>query len=179
MTPLQTRLVKAVRAHAVANYNGGWDIIVECYEDADIAKLIGKARTEKGAIKRAAAVVVLRQEAAENAGWSEAQRELEIGYADMRAELEPQQAALEPDGSTVKCDYSWDGELLSATRTWPGKVGHAAIAVQWVGDGDAPETYVPGWRGQVLRSGNYCTHDAPEGELCWSHDCRRPNCCPF
>lgn len=177
-TARQTDLVAAVRAHALANYDGGWDVIVEAYEDSEIAELIGKARTEKGAIKKVAAVVDVRREAAENAGWSEAQRELEIGYADMQAEQTERRPALEPDGSIVKCSYSWDGELLSATRTWPGKVGHAEIAVNFDGDGTA-ETYVPGWRGWTLQSANYCDHDAPEGELCWSHDCRRPNCCPF
>jgi hypothetical protein len=46
-------LVEAVKDHALAHYNdGGWDVIVECYEDAEIAAVIGKARTVKGAIAK-------------------------------------------------------------------------------------------------------------------------------
>lgn len=180
LTDRQFRLAQAVQQHASERYNeGGWDRIVECYTLEEVAELFGQARTEKGAIKKVAAVVRLWHEAAEGAGWSEAQRELEIGYADMQAEQTADRPALEPDGSVVKCEYSWDGELLSATRTWPGKVGHAAIAVQWDGDEEPAETYVPGWRGAVVRSDNYCDHDAPEDQLCWSNDCRRPACCPF
>jgi hypothetical protein len=45
-------LILAVRAHAEANYDqDGWDYLVECWEDADIAKQIGKARTVAGAIR--------------------------------------------------------------------------------------------------------------------------------
>lgn len=50
-------LVKAVRDHATANYNlGGWDIIVECWSNEDIAREIGTARTEAAAIRRVAAI---------------------------------------------------------------------------------------------------------------------------
>jgi hypothetical protein len=44
-------LVQAVRAHAIANYNkGGWDFLVECWEDSDIEAEIGNAKTVRGAI---------------------------------------------------------------------------------------------------------------------------------
>ena len=44
-------LVQAVRAHAITNYNkGGWDFLVECWEDSDIEKQIGNAKTVRGAI---------------------------------------------------------------------------------------------------------------------------------
>lgn len=46
-------MVQAVKAHAAANYNkGGWDIIVECWEDADIAEKIVGCRSVGGAIKK-------------------------------------------------------------------------------------------------------------------------------
>jgi hypothetical protein len=46
-------LVAAVRAHAIANYNkGGWDYIVECWEDEDIEKEIVGCRKPAGAIKK-------------------------------------------------------------------------------------------------------------------------------
>jgi len=36
-----TDLIAAVKAHADANYNsGGWDMIVESYEDAQIADIL-------------------------------------------------------------------------------------------------------------------------------------------
>lgn len=51
-------LVRAVREHAREHYNdGGWDVIVECYEDVQIAELIGRARTPQGAINKVAEVV--------------------------------------------------------------------------------------------------------------------------
>lgn len=55
-------LVQAVKDHAKENYANGWDEIVECYEDDEIRELIGLARTPKGAIKKVAAVVDLRNE---------------------------------------------------------------------------------------------------------------------
>lgn len=49
----KTGLVEAVKAHAIKNYEkDGWDVLIECYEDEQIAGMIGKARTEAGAIKK-------------------------------------------------------------------------------------------------------------------------------
>jgi hypothetical protein len=51
-------LVKAVRAYALAHYEeGGWDILVECYEDANIEEIIGDVSTEAEAIARLARVL--------------------------------------------------------------------------------------------------------------------------
>jgi hypothetical protein len=45
-------LVAAVRDHALANYDReGWDVLVECWDDDQIAEVIGNARTVAGAIK--------------------------------------------------------------------------------------------------------------------------------
>lgn len=45
-------LVKAVKYHAVANYNkDGWDYVVECYEDDEIANEIRGAREPREAIR--------------------------------------------------------------------------------------------------------------------------------
>lgn len=53
LTPRIRPLVAAVRAHAAEHYiNGGWDVIVECYDDAAIAEVIGSARTVDGALAR-------------------------------------------------------------------------------------------------------------------------------
>lgn len=52
MTVNTQELVAAVRRHAEANYNkDGWDYLVECWSDEDIAEQIGAARTEAGAIR--------------------------------------------------------------------------------------------------------------------------------
>lgn len=45
------QLMAAVRAHAIANYEQhGWDILIECWSDNDVAAAIGSARTEARAI---------------------------------------------------------------------------------------------------------------------------------
>jgi hypothetical protein len=52
-------LVDAIRDHAEApgNYEAGWDVVVEAYDDEQIAAMIGRARTKDGAIKKVAAVI--------------------------------------------------------------------------------------------------------------------------
>lgn len=51
-------LVEAVKKYALDNYNaGGWDVIVECWSDAEIEETIGAARTPAGAIKKVAVIV--------------------------------------------------------------------------------------------------------------------------
>lgn len=46
-------LVKAVQDYAYAHYEtGGWDYIVETFEDEELAEIIGKARTVEGAIRK-------------------------------------------------------------------------------------------------------------------------------
>ena len=45
--------IAAIRAHALDNYNkGGWDILVECWSDADIEEEIEGCRTTASAIRR-------------------------------------------------------------------------------------------------------------------------------
>jgi len=60
-------LLYAVRDHAVANYEiEGWGVVIECYDDADIIKIIGDARTTFSAItkvrKHVAPYVVVRDD---------------------------------------------------------------------------------------------------------------------
>jgi hypothetical protein len=46
-------LTEAVKRHATQNYSqDGWDIVVECYSDDEIAALIGDAQTIADAIVR-------------------------------------------------------------------------------------------------------------------------------
>lgn len=51
-TKTTAELVKHVKAHALRNYERGWDTVVECYSDEDIAKVIGSATTERGAMAK-------------------------------------------------------------------------------------------------------------------------------
>lgn len=51
-------LIDAVKAYALAHYDaGGWDVVVECFTDEEIAEQIGKARTLEGALKKFSDVV--------------------------------------------------------------------------------------------------------------------------
>ena len=53
MTKMTTTdaMIAAVRTHALDNYGkGGWDILVECWDDAEILKVIDGAKTAKAAI---------------------------------------------------------------------------------------------------------------------------------
>lgn len=51
-------LIGAVREHALANYEqGGWDYVVECWSDADIAKEITGCTSAKVAIQKVGACV--------------------------------------------------------------------------------------------------------------------------
>ena len=54
---MNTTLIAAVQAYAIANYDKGWDIVVECYEAVDIAGIIGGATTARKAVALMAAHV--------------------------------------------------------------------------------------------------------------------------
>lgn len=57
-----TAMLRAVREHAQAHYEQGWDIIVEATTDDELAELIGKARTNRGAIANVESFVDLKAE---------------------------------------------------------------------------------------------------------------------
>lgn len=51
----KNEMIAAVKAHANANYEkGGWDILVECWEDNEILEEIGECTTVAGAIAKCA-----------------------------------------------------------------------------------------------------------------------------
>jgi len=60
-------IVQAVREHAEDCYNQGWDTIVECWGDDDIAGAIGDARTPHEAIDKIARM--FRLSAVKLTGW--------------------------------------------------------------------------------------------------------------
>jgi len=54
-------IIAAVKAHAKANYNkGGWDIVVEAYEDSEIAEAIEGCSTAEQAIAKMGKIVGVR-----------------------------------------------------------------------------------------------------------------------
>jgi hypothetical protein len=53
-----TELVQAVKDYALAWYHdGGWDLVVECWSDAEIEETIQGAKTDRGAIRKVWAVI--------------------------------------------------------------------------------------------------------------------------
>lgn len=67
-------LIDAVKAHALANYEtGGWDFVVECWDDAEIAEALAEA----GATTEAEAIAAV----AETAGLLDERRQ------EVRAEI--------------------------------------------------------------------------------------------
>jgi len=49
----QAELIRQIREYAQNNYEkDGWDYLVECYEDEEIIKKIGSAKTLLGAIRK-------------------------------------------------------------------------------------------------------------------------------
>ena len=60
LTPKRREMIAKVRAHATENYSSGWDVVVECYTDEEIAEVIGRARTTIGAIAKFAPIIEVR-----------------------------------------------------------------------------------------------------------------------
>lgn len=93
----------------------------------------------------------------------------------------------EPDGSVIAYRHAYDGELTSATRTWPGKVGYAVINIERYDDSEPAEYYVPGWAGQFIESPDFCNHRNKSKAFdwdcwsCWDGSCNtkaHPECEP-
>ena len=54
----QEEMIAGVREHAYWNYSkDGWDYVVECWSDNEIAEEIVNCRTVKGAIRKMRAVI--------------------------------------------------------------------------------------------------------------------------
>jgi len=56
-SPLKQALIAAVKSHASNNYAKGWDVVVESWDEVDIAAAIGDAQTVPEAIAAVAADV--------------------------------------------------------------------------------------------------------------------------
>jgi len=54
----KNEIAQAVYDHALKNYrHDGWDIIVECYDLAEIVEVMGNASTVSGAIKNVQRII--------------------------------------------------------------------------------------------------------------------------
>jgi len=54
----ETTLVQEIKTYARDHYeDGGWDVILECWEDDEIADTIRGARTVRGAIRKIRRIV--------------------------------------------------------------------------------------------------------------------------
>jgi hypothetical protein len=51
--------LQLVKRHAYEHYEQGWDIVVECCDDAEIVEAIGNATTREGAIRNVAEALYL------------------------------------------------------------------------------------------------------------------------
>jgi hypothetical protein len=159
-------LITAVRAHATDNYNtGGWDVVVECWSDSELAREIGKCRTAAGAIRRMAGIVAMYAE-------RRAPHDAEIAAATEGETTTPQPEAVEydrfaegphPDGSFVTWHHDGNSGEAWGTRRWDCKVGQGTITIEPVGDFASDdfhyetfEHYTPGWRGVFIGSPNLC-----------------------
>lgn len=66
MVPMH-EMIQAVRDHALAHYEEGWDVIVEAWDDRQIEETIIKCRTKEGAIKKVARFASIYRERQANA----------------------------------------------------------------------------------------------------------------
>lgn len=157
-------LIKAVREHAVANYNtGAWDIIVEAYSDPELAETIKTCRTTAGAIAKVAKVVEQYRE-------RRAPHDAEIAAATETTMFsDPQQpeaaeydrfaGGVHPDGSNVIWHHEPHGGETWATRIYPGKQCRGSISIEQRGPGGdyvTYERYIPAWNGATIESSTLC-----------------------
>jgi hypothetical protein len=55
---IQRSVIKAIREYATEHYSdGGWDVIVEAYDDQDIAEIVGNVSSLPGAIAKFATII--------------------------------------------------------------------------------------------------------------------------
>ena len=56
----QAEQIEFVRSYALENYDKGWDEVIECWSNQDIAEVIKGARTNQGALRKMAAAMKYR-----------------------------------------------------------------------------------------------------------------------
>ena len=50
--PTPDEMVAAVKAHAMANYSKGWDVVIECYTDSAIREEVMRCTSITDAIRK-------------------------------------------------------------------------------------------------------------------------------
>lgn len=112
-------LVEAVKAHATDHYNdGGWDVIVECWTDEELAAQIGRARTIKGALAKFAPLIDV---------WADRQ----AAAAQHDEPFEPESQPWRPccSRANIDCcghdDYDYGPKWTGIEITSPGYCNHS------------------------------------------------------
>lgn len=119
---LMTSLVEAVKNHAKANYeSGGWDMVVECMEDADIREDIAGCTTPEEAIAKVGEVAGIyhdRRLDAWHAGGLDDNGRLPDEVSDMSEKSHSHCTCRDADDCCDFCDYSvWMEDLRDSGPT--------------------------------------------------------------
>ena len=158
LTAKRRELIAAVQDYAKKNYDvSGWSVIVECYDEQEIAEVIGRARTLKGALAKFATIVSVVGD-----------RIAEANFQIREAVGEPAPSIPASDGRVTHHHYG-NGYGYFVT-TWPGKVGREVETE----DGCY---YEPGWKGVFINSAGYCGHEGGDSPwMCAYADCKHESC---
>jgi hypothetical protein len=155
LTPKRREMIAKVRAHATANYSNGWDVVVECYTDEQIAEVIGRARTTVGALAKFVPIIEAR--------------------ADRQAEADYQiEQAMSGQHYRIGSEYGYDAPGCSCGARYTTDRGadlHAAAKAQTAGTYDQqaqgyhPDGSFVNWRHDE-HSGDAWASRTWEGKSC-------------
>lgn len=119
-------LVVAVRNYAKANYNsGGWDYVLECWEDSDICNEEGGALTAEEAIRLVGDIVKVQDDMRKDI-------QAEAGY-DREQEMRDMIADLYPVPSLCTCQDAEDFCPYHRYQEWMAELSETGIVCQDAG----------------------------------------------
>lgn len=101
-TEARQALLAEVQAYAQANYDKGWDVVIETYTDAQLDEAIGRARTLKGALKALEVVVDVHADGMANAAIEGATTPEELAAAEQAAPTEAPEPTVTPSAGTAQ-----------------------------------------------------------------------------
>jgi hypothetical protein len=121
--------IAAVRAFALANYNvDGWDILIETWDDDNIANAIGKARSESGAIDNVRkSLLVLNEVRQEAQAEAKEQSPEAIALALALAEAETAVADIDADSIVSASVSAIEASVLLPLAAATAVAGKAAM----------------------------------------------------
>lgn len=117
---MATTVLEQVKAYALEHYtDGGWDVIVETFEDDELAEAIGRATTLKGALRKLRPLVEV---------WNDRQQDAinstSLAHTQTKTDFDPQPGEIvrDRDGKRAKLVYRYteDGIDFSAIRYLDG-----------------------------------------------------------